>query len=142
MRASLLVAVILAGCSLPIPTDEPLVTAPRGQAPGQCGAVTEFAYVGASNLRDLGFSDTFGEFGDDFDRQGRFWVTLEPVDVEPPFDAEVAAARARDARGLPPGPARPPERPDQRMLCVRWADGNPIGLVEMAISDDWTPPSN
>jgi hypothetical protein len=141
MRVALLVAVILAGCSLSLPPDEPRVRVPLGQAPGSCAEVTDFAYAGDSTLRDLGFDDTFGEFGDDFERRGRFWVTLKPVDVEPPFDTEVAAARARDARGLPPE-AQPPERADERMLCVRWTDGNPIGLVEMAIPADWSSPSN
>ena len=141
MRASLLMAVILAGCSLPQPPEEQKVEVPLGQAPGSCAEVTDFAYAGMSTLRDLGLDDTLGEFGDDFGRRGRFWVTFEPVDIEPPFDVEVAAARARDARGLPPE-TRPPERPGQRMLCVRWADGIPIGLVEMAIPDDWSPPSN
>ena len=142
MRVWLVLAVVLAACSLPPPPDDSSVTAPLGHAPGRCGEVTEFAYVGDSTLRLLGFDDSTGAFGDDFNRPGRFWVTLVPVNVEPSFDAGAAAARRREERGLPPMPVRPPERPGLRMLCVAWADGDPRGLVEMAIPADWSPPSD
>jgi hypothetical protein len=137
--SSLLLTVALVGCSIALPTDDPRVTAPRGQAPGHCGEVTEFAYVGVSTLRGLGFDDTFGEFGDDFDRRGRFWVTLEALGREPALGAEeAAAARAVGGRSMR---AQAPDRPAQRMLCVTWSDGNPIGMMEMATPDDWSPPS-
>ena len=141
MRASLLVAVTLVGCSLALPIDEP---------PGHCAEVTKFAFVGSSTLRGLGFDNSMGEFGTDFDRPGHFWITQEPLAVRDNLNAAeqaaIARARAEDALAgsEPPMPAPEDAGPvaAQRMLCVTWADGDTTGLVEMAIPDDWSPPGN
>lgn len=118
----------LAACSSPVPTGEPPaapdvmtdVTVPLGRAPGRCGEVTEFEYVAVTTLRELGFEDQRDD--PDFNRRGRFWVTAEELDIP-----------------MPPGT---PSRPPARMLCVEWADGNPVGMVTQALPDAWIPPSD
>lgn len=130
---------------MPGPTVQPPVVAALGRAPAACGTVTQFAYVGTSTLRELGLGAAVDPTDADMDRAGRFWVTSEPLDVGGDrmhaLEQEAAARAARGAGYVAPLPAGAPARTAERLLCIEWVDGNPIGLVQVAVPDEWAPPS-
>ena len=111
------------------------VSAPRGRAPGRCGEVTEFAFVAVTTLRHLGFDDQKDD--PDYDRLGRFWVTAQKLPIPMP-----SALPVHRIPGWRPNPMGVRNRPPARMMCVEWADGGAVGMVTLALPDDWAPPAN
>ena len=89
-------------------------------APGPCEQTTQFAFVGASTLTALDFrAMERTQDPEESERRGNFWVTEGQVAI--------------------PVPTGLPSR-SSRMVCVRWTDGNHVGMMASSIEDDWVPP--